>query len=161
MQFGIGLLFTAIGLGMFFLSNRHRKHIRARWAEAEKEEAEGGRTICRERPMNYGDMLAPLVNFSLLVVSVTLVFSFLTTELSTVLSWLDLLGVLFCLVGYGTLVSMKVRYRPPYFATQEEDLNEDSFGSRTYTYSPPTAAANEDSTEPGKVTVSASEIEPR
>ena len=119
MQHWLGLLFALIGVWMFVLGYAHRAHSRRRWADAEREEAAGGRKISRERPMNYGAMLPPLVNLSLFAGGIVLLIAYQTSGLSSALSWLDLFGILFSFVGYGTLVTMKASHRPPYYVEAE------------------------------------------
>ncbi len=115
MQHWMGIAFLLIGLSMLTMAVRHRIKIRKVWADVARQEAEAGRPLTRDRPMNYGDLLPPLVNLALLIGAAILTTSYILSPLSTVISLFDLLGVLFCFAAYGTMVTVKAKHRPPYW----------------------------------------------
>lgn len=116
MHYWIGVTFFIIGTLLFYRAYAHRARVMKiqEAVAANPEQAEATNTF------NYGLLLAPMVNFGLLVTAVVLIIGYASTDLSTVISWVDLLGVFFCFIGYATLVNFEVAYRPMYLLAAKQ-----------------------------------------
>lgn len=105
MRYIIGLVFFAAGAWLMWSALARKQRAIAAGPEARPE-------ISRSMQI-MGDAVPPIVVLALIIIGAKTAIAFAITDATRYLSWLDLAGFLFLLVGYGTSVVLRARYLEP------------------------------------------------